>query len=221
MIWFTNDITAWAITKEMLDLLYQLDITITPGRVPGRLNCKADAEDPWRPVMDRITEEGGPLQQDPFGFRGDPTAIFETLEWKQSRKLLAPPPRRLGATIELLKSIAGKPPQDPPSAWEAMVAISSRDASSLSRLGKNPIKGTHLMERGEWELAQLHCFFDATSSILAAKTIEKYQTILKAFLFGRLKVIDRRQALKITSIPIYLNFLHVNQDEIFRQLGIY
>ena len=73
--------------------------------------------------MDRITEEWGPIQQDPFGFRGDPTAIFETLEWKRSRTLLVPPPRRLGATIELLKKIASKPPHDPPSAWEAMAVL--------------------------------------------------------------------------------------------------
>lgn len=124
---------AWDVTKQALDLAQELGITIIPRQVPGRLNCKADSlsrpggveeMDLWREALERLALEWGPAQEDPFGFRGAPTSIFETLEWSSRRTLLVPPVDRVGRAVSLLQQVVAKEmPSGPPSSWDAVAML--------------------------------------------------------------------------------------------------
>lgn len=145
-IWFTDSVTAraaiakqgtqalgteaWTLTKEIVDLAQQHDISLFPVRVPGRLNCLADSlsrsdeeRKVWEEALVRIVERWGPFQEDPYGFTGAPTSLADTAEWAKKRALLVPPVGKIGSALEMLKGVRGEPKEGPPSSWDNMAVI--------------------------------------------------------------------------------------------------
>lgn len=147
IIWYTDNRTAraaiakegtqklgpqtWSITKEVLDLASSLRIKILPKWVPGRLNGGADMlsrpsewRSEWEQALSEVALKWGPWQEDPLGFTGDPTAVFESLVWADKRSLLVPKPTNIGSVLDLVSLALRKPaPVGPPSMWEGMTVV--------------------------------------------------------------------------------------------------
>lgn len=113
----------WEVAKAVLDRLQSEGIEVVPTHVPGRLNGAADGlsrpgqeHSDVEAALARVTEEWGPLQEDPCGVTREPTSLLEGLSWAEKRTLLWPQPRDLGRILDLLGLVAGdKAPEG--SAW--------------------------------------------------------------------------------------------------------
>lgn len=147
VVWFTDNQTAkaaiarqgtqalsaaaWGMAKEVTDLVTQNKIELVPRLVPGRLNGGADMlsrpneeRSEWEHALSKIALEWGPLKEDPFGFTGEPTSVFETLQWASKRALIAPHIMGIGRALTLLTLAAHKDAQNShPSSWESMAVV--------------------------------------------------------------------------------------------------
>ena len=123
---------AWEVTKQVLDLADEEGIRILPKHVPGRLNGAADSlsrpeehKAEWERVVEKVTREWGPLQDDPCGALGEPTCLLESWEWAGRRTLLLPEVWRIGEVVQhLSQCAAGALPDGESAIWpQAAVVI--------------------------------------------------------------------------------------------------
>lgn len=122
---------AWKLTKEVLDLAEERGIRILPKHVPGRLNGAADAlsrpgeeRSEWARALERVTEEWGPLEEDPCGATRGATCLLEGLGWASRRTLLFPRPQDVARVLEYLGLCAAKEaPDGDPSIWPQMAVV--------------------------------------------------------------------------------------------------
>ena len=78
----------------------------------------------WEHALSRVALKWGPWQEDPFGFTGNPTSLFESLQWANRRTLLVRLPGKMRQVLGYVKIAAHKRiPQEPPSSWERMTVI--------------------------------------------------------------------------------------------------
>ena len=78
----------------------------------------------WEQALSKVALKWGPWQEDPLGFTGNPTALFEGLQWANRRTLLVPQPGNVKRVLSLVKMVAHKPaPSNQPSAWERMAVV--------------------------------------------------------------------------------------------------
>lgn len=149
IVWYTDSATAraaiarqgsqrlkrgaWDMAKAVLDRIQGEGIEVVPKHVPGRLNSAADGlsrpgqERSWmEEALSRVTEEWGPLQEDPCGAMGEPTSLLEGLAWRDKRVLLWPQPKDLGRILNLLGLVAGeKALEGPPALWPSLAVVVS------------------------------------------------------------------------------------------------
>lgn len=147
LVWYSDSVTAlaairrqgtqrlspaaWAVTKEVLDLMESEGVKILPKHVPGRLNCRADAlsrpeeeRGEWERALERVTQKWGPLQEDPCGATREATCLLEGMEWATRRTLLLPKVRDIGRAVEHLALVAQKEaPDEHPSLWPRMAVL--------------------------------------------------------------------------------------------------
>lgn len=123
--------SAWAATKEVLDLAEKEGITLLPKHVPGRLNGAADAlsrqgetRSEWEEALERITQKWGPLEEDPCGATGEATCLLEGPSWARRRTLLFP---RVWGIGEVMRHLAlwatDKAPREDPTLWSQMGVV--------------------------------------------------------------------------------------------------
>lgn len=121
---------AWDITKSIIDVMQDNNITLKPKHVPGRLNALVDSLSrpgeerlAWDRALAEITGRYGPLEEDPCGWTREPTSELESMRWVQRRSLLVPHVSQIEPVLELLATMRCPPSQDPPSAWPRMAVI--------------------------------------------------------------------------------------------------
>lgn len=147
LVWYTDSSTAlaaikrqgtqklskgtWEITKRVLDLAEKEGIRLLAKQVPGRLNGAADAlsrlgeeRRGWEQIIEEVTREWGPLQEDPCGATKEPTSLLESLEWADKRTLLLPKAQDVGEVMKYLALCAADTPQrGRPDTWERMAVL--------------------------------------------------------------------------------------------------
>lgn len=123
--------TAWATTKQILDLAERWNIQLVPRYVPSSLNKTADSlsrgdclQQGWDGALKRISDVWGPCTADPFGFTKDTTKAWEDLDWLSKRALVKPPTSQIPEILNILEEARTDGVTfSRPSTWETFVVL--------------------------------------------------------------------------------------------------